>query len=270
MRVGRVLRLLALPLLLLIVWQVWGTARPPDEPFPVPTGVVAAASDMLSTGELQTAIWVSTVRVLVGFTLGAAVGIALGVAMGYYRQVERNLDPLIQTFRMVAAIALVPLAVIWFGARGAAAIFIVAYGAFFPVVINTISGVQGVEPTLIRAAKTMGVRASRILRHVIVPGSLSSIFVGLRLGMGTAWGAIIAAELTVSATATITNSGAGLEPTAAASGGIGFLMYYLYDNRVDLNSIVVCMIAIGLAAFLIDRVLRVLQRRLLPWGRDVA
>jgi ABC-type nitrate/sulfonate/bicarbonate transport system permease component len=270
MNAGRTFRAVALPALLILVWQIWGSAQPPDRGFPVPTGVVSAAWQMLLSGDLQTAIGVSTIRVLLGFAIGAAIAVVFGILMGYYRPVERNVDPLVQTFRMVAAIALVPLAVIWFGPHGTAAVFIVSYGAFFPVIINTISGVHGVEPTLVRASRTMGLQPRRVLQHVILPGSLPTIFVGLRLGMGTAWGAIIAAELTVSATATITNAGAGLAPTAAATGGIGFLMYYLYDNRVDLNAIVVCMITVGLAAFLIDRLLRFSQRRLIPWARHAS
>jgi ABC-type nitrate/sulfonate/bicarbonate transport system permease component len=266
LRPARILTALALPAVLLVAWQLAGPALSTDRPIPVPTGVLAAAGDMIRRGDLQTAMGTSLLRVLGGFGMGAGVAVLIGLAMGYFRGVERNLDPLVQTFRMVAAIALVPLAIIWFGPRGQAAIFIVAYGAFFPVVINTIAAVHGVEPVLVRAARTMGISPPSIVRHVILPGTLPTLFVGLRLGLGTAWGAILAAELTVSATAQITNSGAGLESSVAASGGIGFLMFYLYDNRVDLSQIVVCMVTVGLVAYLLDRALRFAQVRLIPWA----
>jgi ABC-type nitrate/sulfonate/bicarbonate transport system permease component len=187
--------------------------------------------------------------------------------MGYLRPVERNLDPLVQTFRMVAAIALVPLAIIWFGPHGDAAVFIVAYGAFFPVVINAITAVHAIDANLIRAAKTMGLRGAGIVRQVVVPAGLPTLFVGLRLGMGTAWGAIIAAELTVGATAQITVASGTASTSAAASGGIGFLMFYLYDNRVDLSQIVVAMISVGVAAYVIDSAMRIAQHDLIPWTR---
>jgi ABC-type nitrate/sulfonate/bicarbonate transport system permease component len=266
---ARVGTTLALPIALVLLWQLGGPLITTGRVFPLPAGVMTSAAEMISRGDLQLAMGTSLLRVLGGFALGSAVAVLLGLSMGYFRRVERNLDPLVQTFRMVAAIALVPLAIIWFGPRGQAAIFIVAYGAFFPVVINTIAAVHGVDRVLIRAARTMGITPARIVRNVILPGSLPTVFVGLRLGMGTAWGAILAAELTVSATAQITNSGAGLQPSVAASGGIGFLMFYLYDNRVDLNQIVVCMVTIGIVAYALDRLLRLLQRQLIPWATHV-
>jgi len=264
---GRVLRILALPAALVAVWQAWGSTLATTSRVPLPSGVAAAAWEMITSGDLQLAIGVSLTRVLLGFGLGAGAGALLGLAMGYLRPVERNVDPVVQTFRMVAAIALVPLAIIWFGPHGQAAVFIVAYGSFFPVVVNAVTAVRSVDPTLIRAAKTMGLRTVEIVRQVVMPAGLPTLFVGLRLGMGNAWGAIIAAELTVGATAQITVS-SGISSTAtAASGGIGFLMFYLYDNRVDLSQIVVAMAAVGMAASTIDRILRFAQYDLIPWTR---
>ena len=264
---GRILRTLTLPVLIVAVWQVAGSMQGSGGRLPIPSGVFESGWQMITNGDLPTAIGTSLTRVLIGFGLGTSVALAIGINMGYFHRLERNLDPLVQTFRMVAAIALVPLAIIWFGPRGQAAVFIVAYGAFFPVVINAIAAVRGIDPVLVRAARTMGVPSQSIVRNVILPGSLPTVFVGLRLGMGTAWGAIIAAELTVSATAQISTGGAGLGSGSAASGGIGFLMFFLYDNRVDLNAIVVCMIAVGAAAYLMDRALRLLQQQLIPWAR---
>src|SRR5581483_602868 len=129
--------------------------------------------------------------------IASLVAIPLGLAMGAFRSVERNVDPLVESFRPIAAIAILPLAILWLGTGTPAAVAIVAYAAFFPIVINTVAGVKRIHPTLLRAAATMGIGRATILRTVVVPGALPSIAVGLRIGLGIAWTAIIAAELAV-------------------------------------------------------------------------
>ena len=157
----------------------------------------------------------------------------------------------------MAAIAILPLAILWFGTGTPAAVFIVAYAAFFVIVINTIAGVKRVDRRLVQAALTMGVGRFTILRTVIVPGALPSIGVGLRLGMGVAWTAIVAAELAV-----------GAKAGGGGSGGIGQMMFVFYAYNIELNSIVVCMIAVGLVAMALDRALRWALRAAMPWTQS--
>jgi len=147
--------------------------------------------------------------------------------------------------------------VLWFGIGEASKIFFIAYAAFFPIIVNTIHGVRSVDASLARAALTMGVRRATILRTVILPGALPQIFTGARLGMGVAWTSIIAAELAV-----------GAKAGSGGSGGIGQMMFVFYAYSVELNSIVVCMISVGLIALAIDRGLLWLQRRSMPWIED--
>lgn len=251
----RIVRNVASPLLLLLIWQLWGASQPQRGGPPVPVRVVAAAKALISSGDLHLALLVSIQRVLWGFLIAVAIAIPLGLLMGYFRAVERNLDPIVQTFRSVAPIALVPLSIVWFGTGNISAIFIVAYGAVFPLLINTISGVKEVDATLVRVALTMGLSKGQILRRVILPGSLPLVFVGIRLSMGVAWGAIVAAELAV-----------GAKSGALYTGGIGQMLFRFYAYSVEMNSIVVCMITIGLVALVIDRGLRVLQAKLMPWA----
>jgi ABC-type nitrate/sulfonate/bicarbonate transport system permease component len=118
--------------------------------------------------------------------------------------------------------------------------------------INTIAGVKSVDIRYVRAALTMGLSKFQILWRVILPGALPSIFVGIRLGMGLAWGAIVAAELTV-----------GVK--AGQSGGIGYMLYLFYSWSVEMNNIVVIMLTIGAVALTIDTIIRWLQTRLVPW-----
>ena len=264
-RLVSVARMVTIPVLLVVVWQIWGTTLPEDSNVPVPSEVVAGAVDLITAGDLQLAVWISLRRVLAGFLVALAIGVPVGLLMGMLRRVERNADPVVHMFRMIAPIALVPLAIVWFGPRGTAAIFIVAYGAVFPIILNTINGVKEVDRLLVKASRTMGLGTLKILRRVMLPGALPSVYTGVRIAMGMAWGAIIAAELTVGFKAYPSIEGVGLR--SGAGGGIGFMMFFLYDNRVATDLIVVTIIAIGAVAFGTDRVLRYVARKAMPWAR---
>jgi len=251
---GRIARGLALPVALLVVWQAWGVASASPRT-PVPTHIVRAAIDLIGSGDLPLAIAQSLGRVFAGFAVAAVIAIPLGLAMGASRAVERNVDPVVESFRPIAAIAILPLAILWLGTGTPAAVLIVAYAAFFPIVVNTVAGAKRISPTLLRAAATMGLSRFATMRTVIVPGALPAIGVGLRIGMGVAWTAIVAAELAV-----------GAKAGGGGSGGIGAMMFIFYAYSIELNRIVVCMIAVGLVALVIDRGLRAMMRRLMPWS----
>lgn len=250
------LRALALPVALLLLWQAGVLLLEEPGRAPQPARVAAAAARLLASGELVDGITQSLGRVFLGLLVAAAIALPLGLAMGVVRAIERNLDPLVESFRPVAAIAILPLAILWFGTGTPAAVFIVAYAAFFPLIVNTVAGVKRVDRRLVDAARTMGVGALTIVGRVVVPGALPQIGVGLRLGLGVAWTAIIAAELAVGA-----KSGGG------TSGGIGQMMFVFYAYSVELNSIVVCMLAVGLVALTLDRGLRAALARAMPWAR---
>lgn len=243
-----------LPLILLVVWQLWVTFLSPGVRTPTPASVAVAAWTLISGGQLPVAMIQSLGRVLVGFFCSAMLAIVIGFAMSTSERIGRNLDPLVESFRPIAPIALLPLAILWFGTGTAAAAFIVGYSAFFPVLINTIAGVRAIDPSLPRAARTLGVGTATILRTVIFPGALPNIFVGSRLGLGLAWSSIVAAELAV-----------GAKTGDGSSGGVGQMMFVFYAYSVDLSGIIVCMISVGVVALLIDRGLRAAERRLLPW-----
>lgn len=244
----------ALPVALLVLWQALGsTAASPR--MPLPTKVLVAGAQMIADGDLPLAILQSLGRVFAGFAIAALIAIPLGLAMGHMRAVERNVDPLVESFRPIAAIAILPLAILWLGTGTAAAVMIVAYAAFFPIVVNTVAGTKRVNPTLLQAAATMGLTRFTTIRTVLVPAALPSIGVGLRIGMGVAWTAIVAAELAV-----------GAKAGGGGSGGIGQMMFVFYAYSIELNRIIVCMIGVGLVAFLLDRALRLLLRLSMPWS----
>jgi ABC-type nitrate/sulfonate/bicarbonate transport system permease component len=246
---------LALPLALVVIWQIGGTTLG-NPRTPVPTRVASAGLQLVESGDLPLALVQSLGRVFAGFAIAALIAIPLGLAMGTSRAIERNVDPLVESFRPIAAIAILPLAILWLGTGTPAAVSIVAYAAFFPIVVNTVAGAKRVNPTLLRAAATMGLSRVTTIRAVVVPGTLPSIGVGMRIAMGVAWTAIVAAELAV-----------GAKAGGGGSGGIGQMMFVFYAYSVELNRIVVCMIAVGLVALALDYLLRATLRFLMPWAQ---
>ncbi|MEB0058442.1 ABC transporter permease [Variovorax sp. LG9.2] len=253
-RLARVLRAGALPLALLIAWQLWTLNLPSNSPAPMPLRVVHTAVELVTHGGLLDALVQSLGRVLAGFSVALVLGVAIGLLMGSSRSVRENLDPIFESFRPIAPMAILPIAILWFGTGTPSALAIVAYASFFPVLVNTVHGVNRIDRKLVLAAQTMGVSRLSTLLRVILPGALPSVLLGSRLAMGVAWTAIIAAELAVGA-----KSGGG------GSGGIGQMMFVFYAYSIDLNAIVVCMIAVGLVALLIDRIFRAAESRLIPW-----
>lgn len=248
------LRWLALPLLLVLAWQLWSLGLPENSPAPAPLKVLRAFITLTASGELPMAILQSLGRVMAGFGGALLLAVVLGGLMGTSRALRDNLDPIIESFRPIAPMALLPIAILWFGTGTPTALAIVGYAAFFPLLVNTVHGVSRVDRKLVAAARTMGIPRTRILLSVVLPGALPGILLGARLAMGVAWTAIIAAELAVGA-----KSGGG------TSGGIGQMMFVFYAYSIDLNAIVVCMLVVGLVALLIDRVFRSLETRLMPW-----
>jgi len=253
-----IVRNLTLPVLLIVLWQLWALALPTGSPAPTPIKVVQTLGELLSKGDLVAATVQSLGRVLTGFSVASMLGIVLGLIMGSSQAVRENLDPIIESFRPIAPMAILPIAILLLGTGTPTALAIVAYASFFPVVVNTVHGVSHVDRKLILAARTMGISRLSILTRVVLPGALPSILLGTRLAMGVAWTAIIAAELAVGA-----KSGGG------GSGGIGQMMFVFYAYNIDLNAIVVCMTVVGLVALCIDQIFRMLEKRLTPWRQEI-
>ncbi len=253
-RTSVLVRNLTLPVLLIVVWHIWASTLPAGSPAPAPLKVLQTLGDMLGAGSLLSATLQSLGRVVLGFAVASVLGIALGLLMGSSPTVRENLDPIIESFRPIAPMAILPIAILWLGTGTPTALAIVAYASFFPVLINTVHGVSRVDRKLVLAAHTMGISRWTILTRVVLPGALPSILLGTRLAMGVAWTAIIAAELAVGA-----KSGGG------GSGGIGQMMFVFYAYNIDLNAIVVCMAVVGVVALLIDQLFRLVEKRLIPW-----
>lgn len=244
--------------IVLFAWEVGVHATGSAKIAPYPAGIAEAAVRALSDGTLLTAIAGSLQRVTTGFVIAALLGIPLGLLMGLAEPVRRALDPIVDSLRAIAPIAWIPMALLWLGIRGNAALFIVAYAAFFPFVLNTIQAVRLIDRRLVDAGRALGAGRWLTLRAVIVPGALPVVLTGARIAMAFAWGSIIAAEMAI---------GIKVNPGGAATVGLGQLMVNTLYIKRDINGLVLYMASIGLISMAIDYGVRSLQRAVTPWQK---
>ncbi len=246
----------AVPLGLILLWHGLSLGWPRSPQFATPTGVLRAFAELWAKGTLQAGALISIERILVAFVLATLLGGTIGLLMGYFSALDEWLGPLVHTLRSIAPYAWIPLVILWLGIGDAGVISIVAYAAFFPMAVNGITGARSIDRTFIDAAHVLGASRLTLFARVFFPAALPSLLVGARLAMGSAWIAIIAAELA-----------SGSRATQTAMGGLGQMMYIFYAYSINLNYIVACIITVGVLALLSDWVLGAMYRRLTPWAR---
>jgi sulfonate transport system permease protein len=191
------------PALIVLAWEAasrfgWLSTRV----LPEPLAVLAAFWRLAASGELWLHVAVSTRRAALGFAIGGGLGLLLGLATGTFRLAETLLDSTLQMVRNIPALALIPLVILWFGIDETAKLFLVALGVFFPVYLNTFHGIRSVDKGLIEMARSYGLSEWALYRHVVLPGALPNILVGVRFSLGLMWVLLIVAE-TISAQAGI-------------------------------------------------------------------
>jgi len=191
------------PLLLVVVWQ-WAAQAGylSTRILPSPLAIGEAFIKLSNSGELWLHVKISTWRALTGFAIGGGLGLLLGLITGSFKKAEVVLDTTLQMIRNIPPLALIPLVILWFGIDETAKLFLVSVGVFFPVYLNTFHGIRNVDPGLIEMAKSYGLKGFSLYWHVILPGALPSILVGVRFSLGLMWVLLIVAE-TISAQAGI-------------------------------------------------------------------
>jgi taurine transport system permease protein len=217
--------------------------------FPEVGAVVRAGLDGIRDGSLLAHIAASLTRVAVGTGIALVLAIPLGVAMGVSRIVSEFLTPLFRFFSVLAGIAWIPIATLWFGYGFGAITFVIFNAVFFIVAYNTLLGVATIPKELRHAAASLGARRLRMLTEVLLPGALPNIITGIRTGLGFAWRGLIAAEM------------------IATSTGLGYMLFLARDfYRTEV--IVLGMIVIGTIWLALDRLLLApLERRTIErWG----
>jgi len=213
---------------------------------PSPAQVLMRAIELIRSGQILTDLLSSLGRVAAGFALGVALAIPVGFLMGWYSTARGLIEPFVQFFRMIPPLAVIPLAIVTMGIGEAPKVFVIFLAAFLSSVIATFQGVVNVDKTLINAARVLGARDATILRRVVIPASTPYILVGMRIGLGSAWATVVAAEL------------------IAAQSGLGFRMQQA-ELYYDLATIFVSLITIGILGLAMDRLLLALETRLTQW-----
>jgi NitT/TauT family transport system permease protein len=248
-----------LPAVVIAIWQMAGTngslfggvLPTPDRAWQA-WKIWAFGSTGLSlnpySGTWLANLMFSAERVGKGFLVAIVVGVPVGLAIGWNRIASSALDPTVQLLRPIPITAWLPFSIAVFGIRDMGAVFLIALGAFYPIVVNTAQGARDVERNLIRAALMMGAGRWTVLRRVVLPASLPSIFTGLRIGLGIAWTAVIVAEM------------------VAVKSGLGYVLWdAYYVGRMDV--VIADMVSIGVLGLLSDRVILLIERWALTWRR---
>jgi NitT/TauT family transport system permease protein len=204
---------------------------------PSPIETFIGGKEILLDGTLLNFSLISLYRVFKGWLLGSLVGAPVGILIGRVKVIRQLMEPFVDFFRFIPAIAFLTLFIMWFGVGEKSRTILIMYGTCFVVIINTASGVLSIDPTRIHAARTLGTSELQILLHVIVPECVPYVFTGVRLGLGGAFTAIVAAEM------------------LAAKEGIGYLIFTsrLYF-RIDW--ILVGIVSLGLMGYFSDKLLR--------------
>lgn len=247
-QVPGILRKLVVPLLLLVAWQLvieFGIYSRGQ--LPAPVDVLTASRELYDRGRLFENIGISVQRVAFGFGWGAVVALVFGLAVGVSRSIEDYLSPTLQAIRAVPSLAWVPLLILWLGIGEEPKIVLVAIGAFFPIYTNLVAGIRQIDRKLVEVGRAYGMRGLALIRGVMLPASLPSLFTGLRLGLAQAWLFLVAAEL------------------IASSRGLGFLLTDSANlSRVDITVLSILMLA--LLGKTTDWLLQMVERRILRWA----
>jgi taurine transport system permease protein len=190
-------------------------------------------------------LW-SMYRVFSAFILAVVIGIPVGIAMGVSRIARGIFDPPIEFYRPLPPLAYLPLMIIWFGIGELAKIILLFLAIFAPVALAARAGVRSVSQEQIQAARSMGASTAQVVLHVIVPGAMPEILVGLRIGMGVGWTTLVAAEM------------------VAADAGLGKMVFNA-SNFLRTDVVILGILAIGFVAYLFEILMRWVERVVVPW-----
>ncbi len=215
---------------------------------PTPLEVLSKVYEVNATPKFAINLGISLKRILLGFAIATILGIILGVLIGRYQRIKTLLLPALEVFRPIPAIAWVPISIMLWPSNEVSIVFITFLGAFFPILLNTISGVNAVDGVLLRASQCLGAREHQIIWHVILPGAAPQIFTGLAVGMGVAWVSLIAAEM------------------ISGQFGIGYFTWEAY-SLIAYPEIVLGMITIGVLGLLCSGFIRLIGQLMMPWQK---
>lgn len=236
-------------IVLLIIWELICRAGIVSPLFlPSPTGILSALAAMVAGGEIAASLAASIYRIVLGFVLGSVIGLAVGLFTGTSALIDRIGSPIVNALYPIPKIALLPLFILWLGIGELSKVTIIALGVFFPVAMNTYSGVKNVDPLLIKVAVSFNATRWMTLKKVVLPAALPMIFAGLRLAAGTSLLLLVAAEM------------------IAAQEGIGALILH-YGDLMITDRLMAGVIVLSLLGLVFNLLLQWAENRAIPWNR---
>lgn len=237
-------------LVLFVIWLVVCRLKLVSaEYLPSPDAIGKTFLKLSSSGLLGKSLGSSLVRIAQGFLIGTTLGFVLGALMGVSRTTERLFAPMFNALRQVPIIGWIPLIIVWCGIADLSKISFIAIGAFFPMLLSTFEGVRSVPAAYVEVARVFEYGKIKLLRKIVIPGTLPGIVTGIRLSMGTSWLLVVWAEM---------NTRSAL--------GIGDMLGSAREgNKMDV--VIVCIIVIGIVAFLINELFGHLEARLSTWKK---
>ncbi len=217
---------------------------------PAPEKIWRAFKVMALDGSLYRHLGASCFRVLAGFSLATLLGVPLGFALGISRRLRHLADPTLDFLRHIPPLAIMPMLILWFGIGELSKVVVIIMATFFPVLLNTQGGVASCPRELLEVGRAFGLSRVRRFREILVPSAFPSMLLGMRLGLGYSWRALIGAEL------------------IAASSGIGYVIHDAEQmSRSDI--IIVGIILMGLIGALSDVLFLKFSQALAPWDGEV-
>jgi nitrate/nitrite transport system permease protein len=237
---------------LLVIWQLLTLS--PDANLPSPIKVVEQTWELIinpffdkgaTNKGLFWQIWASLQRVLQGFTLAAIVGITIGIVVGTNEFLYDALDPIFQILRTIPPLAWLPIALATFQQSNPSAIFVIFITSIWPIIINTIAGVQQIPQDYVNVSKVLQLSRKEYFFDVVFPATVPYIFTGLRIGVGLSWLAIVAAEMLI--------------------GGVG-IGFFIWDawNAANISQIIIALLYVGLVGLLLDKTIAFIATKVVP------
>lgn len=242
---GKQRREILLPLLVgmlfLTGWHV-AVRMSGSDIFPTPLEVLRGLAELARRGLLLKYIVASLFRVSWGFSLAVVIGVPLGLVLGWFRPAFAALNPFIQILRPISPIAWIPVAILWFGVKDTAPIFLIFLASVFPIAVSSMSAVQNMQQVYLRAAQNFGLRGLPLFRRVILPAALPQIITGIRIALGVAWLVVVAAEM------------------IAVNSGLGYLIIDARNAGKRYDLVVAGMVMIGFIGLILDLLVRRLEK----------
>ena len=247
-RVLKVVAEIAVPLAIVGLWQLWATNR--DDPkFPPPSTILAKFQDMWLFSEFGTHVVPSLERIGLGFLIAVVAGIAIGIPLGLSRPARVWAMPHIEYWRAMPPPALLPISIVLLHSIGnVQKVSFIAFFCLFPVLLNTIDGVRGIEPTFLETARSYGLGRIERIRRIVLPAAFPQIVAGMRIGLSLAVIMMVLSEY------------------FSSTSGVGYVLL-ISKNTFDFAPMWAAILLIGVLGYVLNLLFLVVERRLLAWHR---